>query len=471
MENLKAAVNELKEIIEFSFDEIFVTDGEGYVILINKAVERNYGIKKKDILGKHVSDLEREGYFNPSMTLKAIKEKKKVSGIQKTNKGKTLLVTSNPLKDKNGKIRKIITNSKDITDFINLQKQLKNSEEIIETYQNLLSKTNTVNEEFLVLDSVSENILETVGKIAKTDSTVLLEGETGVGKNMIAKTIHKMSDRKNNKFISINCAAIPNNLLETELFGYESGSFTGAKNTGKKGLIEMSNHGTLFLDEIAEMPLKLQSKLLDVIQYKRVRKVGSSSYMEIDVRIISATNKDLKKMVAQKLFREDLFYRLNVIPISIPPLRSRKDAIYKLIKYFLKKYNTKYNYEKTIPEDVIEILQNYNWPGNIRELENLIEQVVVISNSNTINVGDLPNYILESNYQESMDLDTVDLKQAVETLERKILTKAMERYGSTYKIAKALNVNQSTVVRKINKLKIKNIISGGRNAHRTRVTL
>ncbi len=456
METLKTTASELKEIIEFSFDEIFVTDGEGYVILINKAVERNYGIKKKDILGKHVSELEKKGYFNPSMTIKAIKEKKKVSGIQKTNKGKTLLVTSNPLKDKNGKIKKIITNSKDITDFINLQKQLQNSEELIETYQNLLSKINTINEEFLVLDSVSENILETVGKIAKTDSTVLLEGETGVGKNMIAKTIHKLSDRKNNKFISINCAAIPNNLLETELFGYESGSFTGAKSKGKKGLIEMADKGTLFLDEIAELPLQLQGKLLDVMQYKRVRKVGSNTYTNVDVRIISATNKDLKKMVAQKLFREDLFYRLNVIPISIPPLRGRRDAIEKLSEHFLKKFNVKYNYRKSISEDVMEILKNYNWPGNIRELENLIEQLVVISNSNTINMNDLPNYILEADLKESMDIESLDLKKAVQALEKRILTRAIAKYSTTYKVAEALNVNQSTVVRKMKKLNIKN---------------
>ncbi len=456
MDKLKTTVNELKEIIEFSFDEIFVTDGDGYVILINKAVERNYGIKKRDILGKHVSELEKEGYFNPSMTLKAIEEKKKVSGIQTTNKGRTLLVTSNPLKGKDGTIRKIITNSKDITDFINLQKQLQNSEELIETYQNILSKTRTVNEDFIVLDSVSENILETVGKIAKTDSTVLLEGETGVGKNMIAKTIHKLSNRKNNKFVLINCASIPNNLLETELFGYESGSFTGAKNKGKKGLIEMADKGTLFLDEIAELPLQLQSKLLDVMQYKRVRKVGSSAYTNVDVRIISATNKDLKKMVSQRLFREDLYYRLNVIPISIPPLRGRSDAIERLLDYFLKKFNTKYNYRKKMSKEAMEVLKNYNWPGNIRELENLIEQLVVISNFQTISLNDLPNYIIESDFTEGINVESLDLKKSIEVFEKRILSKAIEKYKTTYKVAKILNINQSTVVRKMKKLHIEN---------------
>jgi PAS domain S-box-containing protein len=449
------SIEELREIIEFSFDEIFVTDGEGYVILINKTTERNYGIKRKDILGKHVSELEEKGYFNPSMTLKAINEKKKVSGLQKTNRGKTLLVTSNPIKDKNGKIRKIITNSKDVTDFIKLQKQLKNSEEIIETYQNILSKTRTVREDFIVLDSVSENILETVAKIAKTDSTILLEGETGVGKNMIAKTIHKLSERSENEFISINCASIPDNLLETELFGYESGSFTGAKSKGKKGLIEMSNGGTLFLDEIAELPLQLQSKLLDVLQYKRVRKVGSSSYINVDARIISATNKDLKKMVSQKLFREDLFYRLNVIPISIPPLRGRNDAIEKLSKYFLKKYNAKYRYNKSISEDVIEIFKKYNWPGNIRELENLVEQLVVISNTDIINSNDLPGYILDIDIKEDINLEAMDLKHTLESLEKKIIQRTVQKYQSTYKAAKVLNVNQSTVARKLKKYNVK----------------
>ncbi len=451
-------INELEAIMESSFDEIFVTDGNGYTLRINKAAEENYGIPRNRIIGKHVSELEKSGYFSPSFTLKAIKKRQRVTGMQTTNKGETLVVTSNPIIDKStGKIVRVVTNSRDITELMTLQKKLQNSQNIIEAYQNIISSANPEAKSFIVSDDAMKIVMETVKKISSTEATILLEGETGVGKSMLAKKIHMLSTRNGKPFITINCAAIPQDLMEAELFGYESGSFTGAKNTGKKGLVEYANEGTVFFDEIAEIPLQIQNKLLDVIQEKRLRRIGSNTYISTDIRIISATNRDLKSLVQQKLFREDLFYRLNVIPITVPPLRYRKEAIKILAIYFLKKYNLKYRYKKILSDAVLNCMQQYAWPGNIRELENLVERLAITTNTNEIAISDLPDYInKESSINKNDDIGREDLNlhKAIQYTEYKILQEALSRFGSTYKIAKALDVNQSTVVRKMQKLNL-----------------
>ncbi len=452
---LSYEVNELEAIMEDSFDEIFVTDGNGYTLKINKAAEENYGIPRNKIIGKHVSELENSGYFNPSLTLKALAKKKRVTDVQITNKGKTLVVTSNPIIDEHsGKIIRVVTNSRDITELMTLQKKLQNSQDIIKTYQSIISNANCEENSFIISDDVMKSIMKTITKVSNTDSTILLEGETGVGKNMIAKRIHMLSARKNKPLIYVNCAAIPINLMETELFGYEGGSFTGAKNAGKKGLLEAADNGTAFFDEITEIPIQIQSKLLDILQSKHLRRVGSNKYININVRIISATNKDLKHLVQQKLFREDLFYRLNVIPITIPPLRYRKEAVQDLALYFLKKYNAKYNYKKIMSKAVLHCMQQYIWPGNIRELENLMERLVVTTNSKEISANDLPAYINTDNNSDNFVNKDLNLKEAVRYTEYRILKEALNRFDSTYKIANALNVNQSTIVRKMKKLNL-----------------
>jgi len=451
-------INELEAIMESSFDEIFVTDGNGRTLKINKAAEENYGISRNRVIGKHVSELEKSGYFNPSFTLKAIKKRARVTGIQKTNKGETLVVTSNPIIDEStGKIVRVVTNSRNITELMTLQKKLQNSQNIIEVYQNIISNANPEEKDFIASDSTMKIVMETVKKISSTEATILLEGETGVGKSMLAKKIHMLSARNSKPFITINCAAIPQDLMEAELFGYESGSFTGAKNTGKKGLVECANDGTVFFDEIAEIPLQIQNKLLDVIQEKRLRRIGSNKYISTDIRIISATNRDLKNLVQQKLFREDLFYRLNVIPITVPPLRYRKEAIKTLSIYFLKKYNLKYKYKKILSDATLNRMQQYAWPGNIRELENLVERLAITSNTDEITINDLPDYInKESGISRNYDIGREDLNlhKAMQDTEYKILQEALNRFNSTYEMAEALNINQSTVVRKMQKLNL-----------------
>ena len=458
IKKLTYEINELEAIMESSFDEIFVTDGDGYTLKINKAAEKNYDIPRNRVIGKHVSELEKSGYFNPSFTLKAIKKRQRVTGMQTTNRGETLVVTSNPIIDEStGKIVRVVTNSRNITELMTLQKELQNSQNAIKVYQNILSSANPEKKDFIASDDAMKIVMETVKKISNTEATILLEGETGVGKSMLAKKIHLLSARHNKPFITINCAAIPQDLMEAELFGYESGSFTGAKNTGKKGLVECANDGTVFFDEIAEIPLQIQNKLLDVIQEKRLRRIGANKYISTDIRIISATNRDLKNLVQQKLFREDLFYRLNVIPITVPPLRYRKEAIKTLSIYFLKKYNLKYKYKKILSDTALNYMQQYAWPGNIRELENLVERLAITSNTDEIMINDLPDYINKEsgiNRNDDIGIEDLNLHKAMQDTEYKILQEALSRFNSTYEIAEALNINQSTVVRKMQKLNL-----------------
>lgn len=306
--------------------------------------------------------------------------------------------------------------------------------------------------EYIIIESSRMKEIESIiKKISHVDSTVLLLGESGVGKSMLAKFIHKLSNRFNKPFVSINCGSIPESLMESELFGYEPGTFTGGKKEGKIGLFEAANEGTIFFDEIAELPLNLQTKLLEVLQERKFRKVGGTEYKYVNIRIITATNKDLLALTKQKLFREDLFYRLNVIPITIPPLRERKEDIPKLVNSFLEKYNNKYGLYRQIDNDTMHYLTNSNWPGNIRELENYIERVVV---TNTINPLNGMLNIYQGVEMIGEKILVTDLKKAKKMLEKELISKAYKLYGSTYKAAKALKVDQSTIAKKIKEYSI-----------------
>lgn len=297
-------------------------------------------------------------------------------------------------------------------------------------------------------------VLQVATKVAQVTSTVMILGESGVGKEVVARFVHNASLRRGGPFVTINCGAIPPNLLESELFGYEAGAFTGAKRQGKPGMIETASSGTLFLDEISDLPLDLQVKLLQVIQERRLTRVGGIQPIEVDIRIIAATNRDLAKMVERGEFRADLFYRLNVVPIVIPPLRSRRDDIIPLIYHFLAKHNNTHRYNKTISRETREVLTRYSWPGNVRELENLIERLVVTVEGDEIGVEDLPQYIKERDVSCNSKViveGVIPLREAVEEVERQLIKHAQEEHETTYEIAEALGVNQSTVVRKLKK--------------------
>lgn len=453
-ESTKELNRELEAIFNSSYDEIYVTDGEGYTLRVNKAGERYYGISAEEIIGKHVCALEKQGLFSPSVTPQVIKHRKRITSVQTTKKGQKIIVTANPVFDENGNIIRIVTNSRDITELSNLRKRLEDTETLIDNYRSEIAKLlkdRIKTTEIISKNDAMQHILDLAQKVSGVDSTVLIEGESGVGKGVIALKIHQLSKRHERPLVTINCGAIPENLIESELFGYEGGAFTGAKKEGKKGLFEMANSGTVFLDEIGELPLNLQVKLLHVIQEKRLMRVGGNDYIDINARIIAATNRNIPRLIKKRKFREDLYYRLNVVPLIVPPLRHRKEDIPALIDHFLEALLDKYELHKKIAPETMELLIAYNWPGNVRELENLIERLVVTIDTTEILPIHLPDYILHSDgsLEKIFVLDLCSLKNATEELERQLLNKALAKYHNTYKMADILEVNQSTIVRKM----------------------
>ncbi|WP_432663358.1 sigma 54-interacting transcriptional regulator [Wukongibacter baidiensis] len=451
---IKTLKDELETIIESSYDGIVVTDGDGKVLKINTAWIKMVGYEKKEH-DELVIGMEEEGVIFPSATLLALKEKRRVSFIQNSSNGKRFLATGTPIFDEDGNINRVVTNIRDIDELNKLRKQLEETMRL-EKYYEKEKKIDHLNfhSENIVANSIEfGNILQTASNVAGVDSTILILGESGVGKEVVANFIHKLSKRKERSFIKINCGAIPENLIESELFGYETGAFTGANRKGKYGLIELAHEGTLFLDEIGDLPLNLQVKLLRVIQERRLTRLGGVIERDVDVRIIAATNKNLKKMVADGEFRADLYYRLNVVPLEIPPLRKRKSDILPLCHHFISIFNKKYLCNKDITSAVEKIFLSYSWPGNIRELENIIERLIVTTNKELIEEKDLPIFLLEEdNSTEKIKLEGImPLKEATEILEKKLIEKVYKRYSTTYEMANALGVNQSTIVRKIQK--------------------
>lgn len=447
---------ELEAIFNSSYDEIFVTDGEGITLRVNKAGERFYGMKAEEMIGKHVSTLEELGLFTPSITPQVLRTKKRTSLIQSTKSGKKIVVTANPVFDEKGQIIRVVTNSRDITELSSLRQRLEDTEKLMDNYRTEIVKFGServVSSEIVSKSAIMQQILILAGKVAGVDSTVLIEGESGVGKGVVALKIHQLSKRSENPFITINCGAIPENLMEAELFGYEGGAFTGSKKEGKKGLFEIARTGTVLLDEISELPLSLQVKLLHVIQDRRLRRVGGSDYIEVNARIIAATNRNIPRLVKERKFREDLYYRLNVVPLVVPPLRHRKEDIPVLIDHFLESFLEKYELHKIMAPETLELLQNYNWPGNVRELENLIERVVVTVDTKEVLPKHLPDYILHADGSSAkiLVMEICPLKNATDELERQLLNKALAKFQNTYKMADALEVNQSTIVRKMHR--------------------
>ncbi len=456
LETVKELNRELEAIFNSSYDEIFVTDCEGKTLRVNKACERFYGVKAEEIVGKSVWELEKLGFFTSPITPQVVKEKKRVTSIQNTKGGQKIIVTGNPVFDENGNVVRIVTNSRDITELSELRQRLEETEKLMDNYRTEIAQLRRERLESVQLISSSptmKSILDIVEKVAGVDSTVLIEGESGVGKGVIASKIHQLSRRSRDPFITVNCGAIPENLIESELFGYEGGAFTGAKKEGKKGLFELANNGTVFLDEIGELPINLQVKLLHVIQEKRLMRVGGNDYINVNVRIIAATNRNMQRLITERKFREDLYYRLNVVPLIIPPLRHRKEDIPLLIDYFLEAFCEKYELSKKISPETREVLAMYTWPGNVRELENLVERLVVTVDSAEILPVHLPEYFshVGASAEKVFVLDICPLKNLIEEAERQLLRKAFIKYRNTYRIAEALEVNQSTIVRKIHR--------------------
>jgi PAS domain S-box-containing protein len=460
LNSYKLLSQELDTIIESSYDGIYVTDSRGITQRVNTAYQRITDIRAEEVVGHYMGDLVKKGYFDQSVTLLVLKDQRPHTIMQEIKRtGKHVMVTGNPVFNKDGELINVLTNVRDITELNQLRRQLEETRELSARYFSELQelRQQSVKVEGVVAESREMlNVLELARRVAQVDTTVLIQGESGVGKEIVAKMIHLSSRRDQGPFIKINCGAIPEGLLESELFGYESGAFTGAKKEGKAGMIELAAGGTLFLDEIGEMPLSLQVKILRVLQEKEIVHVGGTKTIQVDTRIVAATNKNLQEMVAKKEFRNDLFYRLNVVTIEVPPLRQRRDDIRPLVYHFLQKYNKKYSVNKRIDVDVLEVFYRYEWPGNIRELENTVEQLVVLAKTDLITPSGLPEAlrggIAPLGRQGIADLP---LLEAVEQLEAQLIQDALLKHGNLSKAAEKLGIHRTTVLRKARRYSIK----------------
>jgi PAS domain S-box-containing protein/TyrR family helix-turn-helix protein len=459
---------ELDTIIESSHDGIVVTDRNGVIRHFNQAFSRMTGVPAGEAIGRQEEELERRGIISQAVSKLVLEKKKRVSVIQHLANGSVLLSTGTPiLDDETGEILQIVMNCRDLSQLNQVKAELEEAKQLSERYHSELEVLRAQQMEIEGVIAESEemrNILQMCIRIAPVDTSILILGESGVGKGVVAKLIHQRSDRARGPFISINCGAIPGNLLESELFGYAPGAFTGAQQKGKPGLIELADGGTLFLDEIGELPLDLQVKLLTVLQEKLVTRIGDIRERTVDFRLIAATNANLMERVQEGTFREDLYYRINVVPIEIPPLRKRRADLFPMIHYFLNKFNEKHQVAKRISYESLEAMQAYPWPGNVRELENIIERLVVTTVDPVIDVHHLPKGMVErtlvsnafaADKQEKRERAQVGsgvlLRFQTEEEEKVQLLHLYETYKSTRKVARILGVHQSTIVRRLHK--------------------
>ncbi|MED3691658.1 sigma 54-interacting transcriptional regulator [Peribacillus butanolivorans] len=448
----------LDAIIENSYDGIYITDQNGITLYTNSAIERITGIPKEYYIGKSVDQLIKRGILNTSVTHKVVKLRRTVSVVQDNFAGKETLITGSPVFNEEGEIEQVVTNIRDLSDLNELMHELTKVNELNNQYKQEIEKLRKITSQdgVVFVSDKMKMIYEIAERISDIDATVLILGETGVGKDVLARNIYNRSIRsKKGDFVKINCGAIPADLLESELFGYEGGAFTGANQKGKPGMFEVAESGILFLDEVGELPLQLQVKLLRALQEREIQRIGGTKPQKIDVRIIAATNRNLLEMVKVGEFREDLYYRLNVIPITIPPLRERREDILALTDLFLTKANEQYKFSKEIDSRLKEYFFQYDWPGNVRELNNIVERLVVLTNNQLLSLSDLPEEYQQVNQNQSNLKGTLTLKEAVERAEKEILTKAAQTYQTTYEIAEALDSSQATIVRKLKKYQLK----------------
>ncbi|WP_019119710.1 sigma-54 interaction domain-containing protein [Brevibacillus massiliensis] len=451
---------ELNAVMEISNDVIYITDREGVTLKTNSAIQRFTGYPKQCYINQNVQDLVERGLMKTSITLKVLEQKKPVNYIYTSSylTDKKRFAMGMPIVNEAGEIEKVITNVRDLTELNQFYNELKRALELNHQYRKELEKLKAkrIDPDVIVNSRSMLEIYDIADRIADVDATVLILGETGAGKDVLARHIYRVSSRsEQGEFIKINCGAIPHDLLESELFGYEAGAFTGASRTGKPGLFELAHQGVLFLDEVGELPLSLQVKLLRVLQEKQIQRIGATKPKDIDVRLIAATNRDLKHLVKQGAFREDLYYRLNVIPLYIPPLRERKEDILPLVRSVVHRLNRQYNTDKKLDQDVESFFYQYAWPGNVRELTNLIERLILTVPTDEIGLADLPPEYREQDVPESGPAcshnKVMTLKEAAEIAEREILAIAMQKYNSTYKMAEQLGTSQATIVRKLKK--------------------
>ena len=448
---------EFTYLLDNSYDGIIVADNVR-ILKVNSSFGRITGVSPSLLVGRYIDKLDATKHVCLAALIEVIRltrhHKKTITLQRRLHSGNEIFVTCNPVFNQRQQVDRVVINVRDITELKKLEEQIKKLSVLRREGEDPKQHHEAFGE--IVAESPSmKRLLRLVLRVSQVHSTVLLSGESGTGKDVVARLIHRISCCNKEPFVSVNCGAVPENLLESEFFGYEKGAFTSASRTGKPGLFEQANGGTFFLDEVGELPLNLQVKLLKVIQDQSCRRLGSTRNIELNIRFIAASNRDLRQMVAEGQFREDLFYRLYVVPINIDPLRQRREDILPLAIMFLKEFNEKYETTRTLGHELISILEAYNWPGNVRELQNVIERLVVTADSDILRAHHLPSSI----YQEAVEDgvywwvgENLNLRQAREALERQMIQKAVAKTGNARQASYLLGVDHSTVVRKAQRL-------------------
>lgn len=443
-------------IINSSSDGLWICDADAKVVRMNPASERLNNIKAEDAIGKHMEDLVADGVFDKSVTLEVIKHKKITSLLQKRG-DRTLLLTAAPVFNQQKELIRVVVSERDLTEIENLQKALEDQEALKNKYREQILALHQAQAGERQIIAKSADFIKVVTqaiKVSSADSTVLILGESGVGKGLIADLIHENSVRSDKPIIKLNCGAIPEALIESELFGYEKGAFTGAENS-KAGQFELANGGILFLDEVAELPLSSQVKLLRFLEDGCITRLGSTQKKELNVRVLAATHRDLDAMVKEGRFRLDLYYRLKVIPLQVPALRERRDCIIPLLQHHIDYFCKKTGTQKRLSSEAANILTTYDYPGNVRELINLCERLVVMTDSSVISKDDLPQEIVSSVTGESWTIASWSkdrtLAEILADVEERIFRGAFDEYRNQYKVASALGVSQATVARRLQK--------------------
>lgn len=453
--NYQLAKQNLDQIFANLPDPIFVTDRHGNVLLSNSTTALTLDMSLDQLLKSNVRDLVDKEYYNKSYAVEAAAQKCVVKGELTTKLGIKQLSTSTPIMDEEGNVILVLTTGRPAestekntgVEERECSNRRKREMEYLRSY--------VLDKETIVAESkVMKQLLLKVHAVAQTDSTVVLNGESGTGKEILAKYLHRHSKRSGEAFIAVNCATLPDHLVESELFGYEKGAFTGASTEGKIGLFEAAHRGTLFLDEIAELPLPLQSKLLRVLETREVRRLGSHIDRKLDFRLIVATHKDLHKMTQEGSFRTDLFYRLNVIPVQIPPLRERPADMLALALKFFDYFKKKYDLEVQLNQDTIQSLYKHNWPGNVRELRNVIERLVINSLQNySAEFLELEQRMAgfkqENGYLQAAGLNGT-LKEVMKSLEKQYIYQVLNQCGGRIgETAEKLGIYRTVLYRKL----------------------
>jgi len=467
----------LDAIVDASFDGLCILDAKGFCLEANPAFERLSGFRRSEWVGRHIDEATREvaakkQWEGPRTAVRQVMEGRwPATTLYGAEGGEMTICTASPHLGPDGEILYIIVNVRNITRLNHLKYQLEIERGHVKLdgleklrAGRLQSRLDAVGLGNILIESpIMHKIFSKIMQIADFETTVLLEGETGTGKGVIAKFIHRVSHRAEGPFVEVNCGALPENLVESELYGYQPGAFTGSLRSGKKGLFELAHGGTIFLDEIGELPLSSQTKLLKFLDDKAIHPIGGTSRRQVDVRIITATNRNLREMVEARQFRKDLLYRLEEIPLYVPAVRERREDLKALIYSFIDHFNRRFEVDRALGSEALCVLLGYDYPGNIRELKNLVGQLVLIAEGPEITVHDLPEHVRKSCSQaapllEPMERDQIpqhmDLRKEIEEIECRLLTRYARQSHSTHDLARRLGVVQSTIVRKLQKYRI-----------------